>query len=379
MRKVNRTALHYAVGANHLSAVGFLLTHKARVDVADEHDLTVIHLAAWSGSLEIMLMLIRAGADQRAKNQVGNVLGDRPVHSALEGFVLGSPWPPHTISGIPVGKDGLERECECRSRRGRGRSRLLTQWNGETPFFLAVKGGHKECSKVLLAAGSDVNIPNKVFALKISRRNAHIFLTLFLLGPPLPLSQQTPLHVAAGCDLKVVDKPGSVGPQLLAVRPRAWHRLAPPCVKRKHRFWRSRLHAQGAPAWDSIPGLQDHALGQRQLLEKCYRQSAKGSWGGKPQRSCLLFLFFSSKLYYQKSHYNNLVTLSLRIYVFLTSFHTTVLIGDPWVAQRFGACLWHRARSWRPGIESHVGLPMHGACFSLCLCLCLSVSVTIIN
>lgn len=34
--QVNRTALHYAVGANHLSAVGFLLTHKARVDVADE-------------------------------------------------------------------------------------------------------------------------------------------------------------------------------------------------------------------------------------------------------------------------------------------------------------------------------------------------------
>ena len=48
---------------------------------------------------------------------------------------------------------------------------------------------------------------------------------------------------------------------------------------------------------------------------------------------------------------------------------------DPWVAQRFGACLWPRARSWRPGIESHVGLPVHGACFSLCLCLCFSLSL----
>ena len=57
------------------------------------------------------------------------------------------------------------------------------------------------------------------------------------------------------------------------------------------------------------------------------------------------------------------------------------IFRDPWVAQRFGACLWPRARSWRPGIESHVGLPVHGACFSLCLCLCLSLSlcVTIIN
>ena len=57
------------------------------------------------------------------------------------------------------------------------------------------------------------------------------------------------------------------------------------------------------------------------------------------------------------------------------------LYRDPWVAQRFSACLWPRARSWRPGIKSYVGLPVHGACFSLCLCLCLSLSfcVTIIN
>ena len=48
-------------------------------------------------------------------------------------------------------------------------------------------------------------------------------------------------------------------------------------------------------------------------------------------------------------------------------------IGDPWVVQWFGACLWPRAWSWRPGIESHVGLPVHVACFSLCLCLCLSL------
>ena len=50
-------------------------------------------------------------------------------------------------------------------------------------------------------------------------------------------------------------------------------------------------------------------------------------------------------------------------------------IGDPWVVQWFGACLWPWARSWRPEMESHVGLPVHGACFSLCLCLCLSLSL----
>ena len=53
-----------------------------------------------------------------------------------------------------------------------------------------------------------------------------------------------------------------------------------------------------------------------------------------------------------------------------------LLSWDPWVAQRFSACLWPGARSWRPGIESHIGLPVHGACFSLCLCLCLSLSLS---
>ena len=52
---------------------------------------------------------------------------------------------------------------------------------------------------------------------------------------------------------------------------------------------------------------------------------------------------------------------------------------DPWVAQQFSACLWPRARSWRPGIESHLRFPVHGACFSLWLCLCLSLCVTIMR
>ena len=59
------------------------------------------------------------------------------------------------------------------------------------------------------------------------------------------------------------------------------------------------------------------------------------------------------------------------------SRHSVKRNWDPWVAQWFGACLWPRARSWRPGIESHVGLLVHGACFSLCLCLCLSLSLSL--
>ena len=36
---------------------------------------------------------------------------------------------------------------------------------------------------------------------------------------------------------------------------------------------RSRLHA-GSPTWDSIPSLQDHALGQRQAPNRCATQGS---------------------------------------------------------------------------------------------------------
>ena len=36
---------------------------------------------------------------------------------------------------------------------------------------------------------------------------------------------------------------------------------------------RSRLHA-GSPMWDSIPGLQDRALGQRQAPNRCATQGS---------------------------------------------------------------------------------------------------------
>ena len=54
-------------------------------------------------------------------------------------------------------------------------------------------------------------------------------------------------------------------------------------------------------------------------------------------------------------------------------------VGDPWVAQRFRACLWPRARSWSPGIESRMGLPAWSLLFPLPVSLPLSLSLSIMN
>ena len=48
-------------------------------------------------------------------------------------------------------------------------------------------------------------------------------------------------------------------------------------------------------------------------------------------------------------------------------------IGDPWVVQQIGTCLWPMAQSWTAGFEWYFGLLVHGDSFSLCLCLCLSL------
>ena len=53
--------------------------------------------------------------------------------------------------------------------------------------------------------------------------------------------------------------------------------------------------------------------------------------------------------------------------------------GDPWVAQRFGACHWPRARSWSPGTQSHVRLLAWSLLLPLPMSLCLSLSVSLMN
>ena len=57
--------------------------------------------------------------------------------------------------------------------------------------------------------------------------------------------------------------------------------------------------------------------------------------------------------------------------------------GHPWVAEQFSICLWPRAWSWSPGIESHIRLPawilLLPPPVSAYLSLSLSVSLSWIN
>ena len=45
--------------------------------------------------------------------------------------------------------------------------------------------------------------------------------------------------------------------------------------RQRHRQREKQAPCTGSPMWDSIPGLQDRALGQRQALNRCTTQGSQ--------------------------------------------------------------------------------------------------------
>ena len=45
--------------------------------------------------------------------------------------------------------------------------------------------------------------------------------------------------------------------------------------RQRHRQRKKQAPCTGSPMWDSIPGLQDHALGQRQAPNSCATQGSR--------------------------------------------------------------------------------------------------------
>ncbi|OWK09951.1 hypothetical protein Celaphus_00006655, partial [Cervus elaphus hippelaphus] len=69
----NERSFQHAAKSNNLYLTEKLFEKKVNVNAVNnrKHGLTLLHLAACSGSFESVLMLVRAGADQRAERQDG--------------------------------------------------------------------------------------------------------------------------------------------------------------------------------------------------------------------------------------------------------------------------------------------------------------------
>ncbi|NWX15070.1 AKD1B protein, partial [Aegotheles bennettii] len=210
-----------------------------------KHGLTVIHLAAWTGNLDIMRKLVKAGADQKAENEEGmNVLHfaaqnnsvrivdyflqdlhlsdlNKPDGKGKKPFLLASEKGHVDVINnlialkLFTSEKDKEGNTALHLAAKNGHSEvveiLLGQWeeidnlnqNGETPFYLSVEGGHEKCAELLLEAGSDINVLTQYnsSALQIAVQNGHLSLITFLIDKnidlvPKPEQKNSPLHLA---------------------------------------------------------------------------------------------------------------------------------------------------------------------------------------
>ncbi|NXU58483.1 AKD1B protein, partial [Turnix velox] len=210
-----------------------------------KHGLTVIHLAAWSGNLGIMRKLVKAGADQKAKNEEGmNVLHfaaqtnnikivdyfiqdlhlnelNKPDEKGKKPFLLASEKGHvdmvNNLINLKMFTSEKDKEgntaLHLAAKNGHVEvvEILLEQWeeindfneNGETPFYLSVEGGHEKCAELLLEAGSDLNVltQNNRSALQIAIENGYLSLVNFLINKNIdlvtkPVQKNSPLHLA---------------------------------------------------------------------------------------------------------------------------------------------------------------------------------------
>ncbi|CAJ1068897.1 ankyrin repeat and death domain-containing protein 1B [Xyrichtys novacula] len=266
----DRTALHYAVAGRNKEAVQFLLQRRVKVDQKDKYGVAPIHLAAWFGSLEILKLLVQAGAEQKVENEEGlNILHcaainnhtdiveyivndlqmkelDNNDKSGHRAFLLAAKHgcvemlelllDPYNMATMKPNKRG-DTPLHLAARNGHlDAIQLLLQsfdtrdevnTDGETALYQAADNGHEGCVHVLLDAGCDPDILTTAncSALHPVAERGETSLVQLLLEYKANADfknqhQEAPLHLAvkhshipiihslleAGCDINVTDK-----------------------------------------------------------------------------------------------------------------------------------------------------------------------------
>ena len=182
------TALHWAVRADDLEMVRMLLAAGADVTAATREGVTPLSLAAVNGSVRMTEVLLEAGANANAVMPEGETI-------LMTAARTGRPDVLETL--LRHGADINARE----------------NWFGETALIWAAAENHADAVKVLVAHGADVNARSKALDVP-RRRNGQSILPLGSWTPLMYAARQgaidaTKALIAAGADMNLTDPDGA--------------------------------------------------------------------------------------------------------------------------------------------------------------------------
>ena len=182
------TALHWAVRADDVELVRMLLTAGADVSAATREGITPLALAAINGSVGMTETLLKAGA----KSNVALPEGETIVMTAAR---TGQPEVIKLL--LKAGADLNARE----------------NWFGETALMWAAAENHADAVRVLVEAGADLNARSRLLDVP-RRRNGQSILPLGSWTPVMYAARQGAHDslralIDAGADLNLVDPDGA--------------------------------------------------------------------------------------------------------------------------------------------------------------------------
>jgi ankyrin repeat protein len=214
------TALHQAVRYDRLEVVNLLLAAGADVKAATRYKITPLSLACSNGSPQMIARLLEAGADPESTSGEGQTalmsaaLSGKPEAVKLllaRGAKVNGQEPVRGQTALMwAAAEGNTGAVEMLIEFGadvKAKSR-----SGFTPLLFAVRNGHKETVRALLAHGADANAtaPDGTSALNMAVLNAYFELAAVLLeggaNPNAPDARGSALHTLAW-----LRKPGSDG------------------------------------------------------------------------------------------------------------------------------------------------------------------------
>ena len=185
------TPLHWAVHRDAVDVVKLLVDAGANVKAVNRYGVAPLTIACTNGNAAIVEQLLRAGADPNATAADGETAlmtaartGKVDVVRALLAHGVDVSARETWRGQTALMWAALENNAAAATALIEAGADVAARSNGGfTPLLFAVRGGHAEAARVLVAAGAPVNeqLPDGTSALVLSTINAHYELASWLL------------------------------------------------------------------------------------------------------------------------------------------------------------------------------------------------------